>query len=36
MTAPTLLLLHGLLCDETVWAHQRDALAGDYDVVILR
>src|SRR5215468_7474810 len=32
MTKPTLVLLPGLLCDETVWAHQVAALSPIADV----
>lgn len=34
MSALTVILLHGLMCDRTVWAHQRAALAVDNDVMI--
>ncbi len=34
MTAPTLLLLPGLLCDREIWAPQIAAFESDYEVVV--
>jgi pimeloyl-ACP methyl ester carboxylesterase len=34
MTAPTLVLLPGLLCDRDVWAPQIAALESDYEIVV--
>lgn len=34
MTAPTLVLLPGMACDETLWRHQLGALAHDGPVVV--
>ncbi len=34
VSASTVILLHGLMCDETVWADQRAALSADYQVMV--
>lgn len=36
MSKPVLLLLPGLLCDETVWREQREALSAYHLVFSLR